>query len=92
MIVVVSFWGYDEFSIYPAFQFDNYEFLLTGRRSPTRCSSTPSNTPLITWAFTLVIGFTVAYFLAFHVRSLTWQIALCSCSARSRSGPPTSSG
>ena len=29
MIVVVSFWGATEFSIYPAFQFDNYEFLLT---------------------------------------------------------------
>jgi putative spermidine/putrescine transport system permease protein len=29
-----------------------------------------------TWAFTLVIGFTVAYYLAFHIHSLTWQIAL----------------
>ena len=27
MIVMVSFWGATEFSIYPAFQFDNYEFL-----------------------------------------------------------------
>ena len=30
----------------------------------------------ITWAFTLLIGFSVAYYLAFHIRSLTWQIAL----------------
>ncbi|MGB0560119.1 MAG: ABC transporter permease, partial [Pseudohongiellaceae bacterium] len=30
----------------------------------------------ITWVFTLLIGFTVAYFLAFHIRTLTWQIAL----------------
>ena len=30
----------------------------------------------ITWVFTLLIGFTVAYYLAFHIRSLTWQIAL----------------
>jgi putative spermidine/putrescine transport system permease protein len=29
MIFVVSFWGATEWSIYPAFQFDNYEFLLT---------------------------------------------------------------
>ena len=29
MIVVVSFWGATEWSIYPAFLFDNYEFLLT---------------------------------------------------------------
>ena len=28
----------------------------------------------IVWALTLVIGFTVAYFLAFHVRSTTMQI------------------
>jgi putative spermidine/putrescine transport system permease protein len=30
----------------------------------------------LVWALTLVIGFTVAYFLAFHIRSKTWQIAL----------------
>ena len=31
---------------------------------------------LLTWSLTLLIGFTVAYFLAFHVRSKTWQIVL----------------
>ena len=31
---------------------------------------------LLTWGLTLLIGFTVAYFLAFHVRSKTWQIVL----------------
>jgi putative spermidine/putrescine transport system permease protein len=30
----------------------------------------------LTWALTLGIGFTVAYFVAFHVKSLTWQITL----------------
>jgi putative spermidine/putrescine transport system permease protein len=30
----------------------------------------------LTWLFCTLIGFTVAYFLAFHVRSLTMQIAL----------------
>ena len=30
----------------------------------------------LVWAFTLVIGFTIAYFLAFHVRSLTVQMVL----------------
>ncbi|MGC9419115.1 MAG: ABC transporter permease [Rhodovulum sp.] len=75
MIVVVSFWGATEFSIYPAFQLDNYEFLLT---SPVTYSVflNTFKYALVTWAFTLVIGFTVAYFLAFHVRSLTWQVAL----------------
>ncbi len=75
MIVVVSFWGATEFSIYPAFQFDNYEFLLT---SPVTYSVFLNTIKyaLITWALTLAIGFTVAYFLAFHVRTLTWQIIL----------------
>jgi len=30
----------------------------------------------ITWAITLTLGFTIAYFLAFHVRSQTWQTML----------------
>lgn len=75
MIVAVSFWGATEFSIYPAFQFDNYEFLLTSSVTYQVFWNTIKYA-LITWFFTLVIGFTVAYFLAFHVRSLTWQIVL----------------
>ncbi len=75
MIIVVSFWGATEFSIYPAFLFDNYAFLFG---SPVTYSVffNTFKYAVITWGFTLVIGFTVAYFLAFHVRSLTWQIAL----------------
>ncbi|MGS4944050.1 ABC transporter permease [Meridianimarinicoccus sp. RP-17] len=75
MIVIVSFWGATEFSIYPAFQFDNYEFLFG---SPVTYSVflNTFKYAAITWVFTLVIGFTVAYFLAFHVHSLTWQVAL----------------
>ncbi|MEM6972881.1 MAG: ABC transporter permease [Pseudomonadota bacterium] len=75
MIVTVSFWGATEWSIYPAFQFDNYEFLLG---SPVTYSVF-ANTFIyagLTWVITLVIGFTVAHFLAFHVRSLSWQIVL----------------
>ncbi|MEL7174422.1 MAG: ABC transporter permease, partial [Pseudomonadota bacterium] len=75
MIVTVSFWGATEWSIYPAFQFDNYEFLLG---SPVTYSVFV-NTFIyagLTWLLTLLIGFTVAHFLAFHVHSLTWQIVL----------------
>ncbi|MGD9293659.1 MAG: ABC transporter permease [Roseobacter sp.] len=75
MIVVVSFWGATEWSIYPAFQFDNYEFLLTSDVT-YRVFLNTVKYAAITWVFTLLVGFTVAYFLAFHVRSLTWQIAL----------------
>ncbi len=75
MIAIVSFWGATEFSIYPAFQFDNYAFLF-GSDVTYRVFGNTLKYALITWLFTLLIGFTVAYYLAFHIRSLTWQIAL----------------
>jgi putative spermidine/putrescine transport system permease protein len=31
---------------------------------------------VLTWLLTLTIGFTVAYFLAFHVRTFLWQMVL----------------
>lgn len=75
LIVVVSFWGATEWSIYPAFLWDNYEFLFS---SPVtyRVFFNTFKYAVITWALTLGIGFTVAYFLAFHVRGQTTQIAL----------------
>ena len=75
MIVIVSFWGATEWSIYPAFLFDNYAFLLTSEVT-WRVFLNTFRYALITWIFTLLIGFTVAYYLAFHIRSMTWQIAL----------------
>jgi putative spermidine/putrescine transport system permease protein len=75
IIVVVSFWGATEWSIYPAFLWDNYAFLLSSDVT-YRVFLNTFKYAFITWVFTLLIGFTVAYFLAFHVRSLTWQIAL----------------
>ena len=75
LIVVVSFWRATEFSIIPAFVWENYEFLF-GSPVTYRVFFNTFKYALITWAITLSIGFTVAYFLAFHVRTLTWQIAL----------------
>lgn len=75
MIVIVSFWGATEYSIYPAFQFDNYDFLF-GSPVTYRVFFNTLKYAAITWLLTLLIGFTVAYFLAFEVRSLKWQIAL----------------
>ena len=75
VIVVVSFWKATEFSIIPAFDFGNYEFLF-GSSVTYRVFLNSLKYAAITWAFTLAIGFTVAYFLAFHIRSQTWQIAL----------------
>ena len=75
MIVIVSFWGATEFSIYPDFQFDNYAFLFSSDVT-YRVFFATFKYAAITWALTLAIGFTVAYFLASHVRSQSMQIAL----------------
>lgn len=75
MIVVVSFWRATEFSIIPAFDLENYAFHVGSPVTRTVFFNTFLYAA-ITWALTLTIGFTVAYFLAFHVRSMTWQIVL----------------
>ncbi|WYK06774.1 ABC transporter permease [Cereibacter sphaeroides f. sp. denitrificans] len=75
MIVIVSFWTATEFSIVPAFSWENYAFLF-GSDVTYRVFLNTFKYAAITWAVTLVLGFTVAYFLAFHVRSQTWQTAL----------------
>ena len=75
VIFIVSFWGSSEYSYYPAFQWDNYAFLLTSKVTLSVYIRTLTFT-LITWGLCLLIGFTVAYFLAFHIQSLSVQIAL----------------
>ena len=72
LIVVVSFWQATEFSIIPAFSFENYEFLFGSSVTYTVFLNT-FKYAAITWAITLVLGFTIAYFLAFHIQSQTWQ-------------------
>jgi putative spermidine/putrescine transport system permease protein len=74
-IVVVSFFDYNTTQIIPAFLWQNYDELLT---SPVtwRTYLQTLEFAAITWALTLLIGFTVAYFLAFHVQSATWQTVL----------------
>ena len=75
LIVAVSFWTADEFSFRPDFQFGNYEYLL-GSAVAWKVFGLTFLFAIIVWALTVVIGFTIAYFLAFHVRTLKWQMAL----------------
>ena len=75
IIFIVSFWDYNEFSLIPDFVWTNYRELFTSSVTYTIYLNTLKFTAL-TWIFTFVIGFAVAYFLAFHVNSLTWQISL----------------
>lgn len=74
-VVVESFFDFDEFTIIPAFVWRNYAELLSSPLTFTLYWKT-IRFAVIVWAITLVVGFTVAYFLVFHVRSFLWQMAL----------------
>ena len=85
LVLMVSTWGFNEYELIPDFTLRNYLSLFEG------CGSLTDNGDLcvtlstyistfkfafIVWLVTLVLGFAVAYFLAFHVQSPTWQTAL----------------
>src|SRR6056297_2393271 len=79
--LAVSFWQYTQYSIEPAFTLQNYGDIFRGcvRDLPDLCTTFRTYLStlkfcLIVWATTLTIGFTIAYFLAFHVRTLKFQV------------------
>lgn len=74
-IVVVSFWDDQDYALIPTFILDNYRDALRSSVTWTTYVSTLRYTAVV-WTATLGIGFTVAYFLAFHVRSALWQMTL----------------
>src|SRR6202162_1309472 len=83
LTVMVSFWDYNEYQILPAFTASSYVEIFEGcfDKLPDLCVTFKTYLStlkfcLAVWLITLVIGFFVAYFLAFHVRSATMQIAL----------------
>lgn len=80
--LIVSFWDYNEYQIIPAFTLKNYAAIFDGCSSMTDLCVT-FKTYLstlkfcaIVWAVTLVLGFSIAYFLAFHVRTTAMQTIL----------------
>ncbi|KGK41999.1 ABC transporter permease [Nitrincola sp. A-D6] len=75
VIGIVSFWDYNSYSLIPGFILDNYQYLLSSPVTLQAYLNTFKYAAL-TWFFTLSIGFTVAYFLAFHIRSPRMQ-TLC---------------
>jgi len=81
--LIVSFWRYSEYSIIPAFTAADYAAVFDKCVSGLPALCTTFSTYLstlkfcaIVWAVTLVLGFTIAYFLAFHIRTLTMQLVL----------------
>ena len=83
LTIIVSFWDYTEYSIIPDFILDNYVYIFEGCFSFDQGLCLTFKTYLstfffcfFTWAITLILGFSVAYFLAFYVRSTPIQVAL----------------
>jgi len=83
LVTIVSAWDYNEYELIPAFSLRGYTDTFEGCVADLPDLCTILRTYLktvklcfLTWSLTLLIGFTVAYFLAFHVRSKTWQIVL----------------
>ena len=74
LIVMVSFWQATDYELIPAFTLQSYADLLSEVTLRTYISTLKFS--LLTWVLTLAIGFTVAYFLAFHVKSVLWQTVL----------------
>ena len=85
LIGMVSLWDFNEYELIPAVSLRNYLSIFEG------CSHLTDNGDFcvtlstylstlkfcfLVWAITLVLGFAVAYFLAFHVRSSGMQTAL----------------
>lgn len=75
IVLAVSFFDYGLGVIKPTFVLDNYAELFESRLTLELYLSSLKFT-LIVWLATLLIGFAVAYFLVFHVRTLLWQIGL----------------
>src|SRR3546814_16788300 len=69
-IIVVSFWDYNFVSIIPDFIFTNYRELL-GSEVTLQTYLNTLRYAVMVWALTLAIGFTIAYFVAFHFRRAT---------------------
>lgn len=75
MIAVVSFWDYDFAQMYPGFVTTNYMDTLASWITWKTYLNTLKYA-VIVWAITLVVGFWVAYFLAFHIRKTATQMIL----------------
>ncbi|MCX6045530.1 MAG: ABC transporter permease [Chloroflexi bacterium] len=74
LIVVVSFWQYSNFVMKPAFVLDNYREIFSAVYLATYLNTFKFTA--IVWVCTLLIGFWVAYFLAFEVQSTRIRTAL----------------
>jgi putative spermidine/putrescine transport system permease protein len=75
VVIVVSFFDFDHSDIVPTFILDNYEDIFTSDVT-WRLYLSSLKYAVIVWAITLVIGFTLANYLVFHINSLLIKIGL----------------
>ncbi|GLS22130.1 ABC transporter permease [Labrys miyagiensis] len=80
---IVSFWDYTEYSIEPDFKLQNYVEVFDKCVSglPDLCTTFKTYLStlkfcLIVWLSTLLIGFTVSYYIAFEVKKTTTRLVL----------------
>jgi putative spermidine/putrescine transport system permease protein len=82
LILMVSFWDFNEYELLPAFTFKNYSAVFDGCSNAFDLCTTfktylsTFKFCLLVWLITLVTGFAVSYFLAFYVRSSSVQTLL----------------
>ena len=75
LIVMVSFWDFNEYELLPGFTLKNYASIFEGCGNTSDLCVTfktylsTFKFCLLVWLITGVAGFAVSYFLAFHVRS-----------------------
>ena len=74
LILMVSFWTATDYELIPAFTLQAYADLISETTLRTYVSTLKFS--VLVWLITGFIGFTVAYFLAFHVKSQMWQTVL----------------
>jgi putative spermidine/putrescine transport system permease protein len=75
VVTAVSFFDFDHGDIVPTFILDNYQDIFTSDVT-LRLYLNSLRYAVIVWAITLVIGFTLANYLVFHVNSLLLKIGL----------------
>ncbi len=76
LVVAISFFDYQTYKILiPDFLLSNYRDVFSSA-STYATYWTTLQLGFTTWVITLVLGFSIAYFLAFHVRSRSAQIVL----------------
>lgn len=75
MIVLVSFCEYDAGTILLDFTFENYRKILTSPLTYRLYFSSIKYT-VIVWSICLFVGFSVSYFLAFHISNVRTQMIL----------------